>query len=244
VHPLHVYPLAQPLLLALFFLVAFAIAFLQVAVLGYAYERMGLHPRYVYLLLLASLLGSFVNIPVADVFTEHVVPPEEVSFFGIRYFIPAAIDVQRTVIAVNLGGAVIPTLLSIYLVIKNRLYGRSVVGVVAVAVVVHLIAQPVRGVGIALPIFVPPLVTAVVALALSRRQAAPLAYVSGSLGTLIGADLLNLGQIPGLGAPVASIGGAGTFDGIFLTGVLAALLASGFSRVPREGGPEQAGPTP
>ncbi len=29
----------------------------------------------------------------------------------------------------------------------------------------------------------------------------------------------------GLGAPVASIGGTGTFDGIFLTGILAVLLA-------------------
>jgi uncharacterized membrane protein len=46
------------------------------------------------------------------------------------------------------------------------------------------------------------------------------------LGTLIGADLLNLGKIQGLGAPVASIGGAGTFDGIFMTAVLAVLLAS------------------
>jgi uncharacterized membrane protein len=52
-----------------------------------------------------------------------------------------------------------------------------------------------------------------------------LAYISGSLGTLIGADLLNLNNIQGLGAPVASIGGAGTFDGIFVTGILAVLLA-------------------
>jgi uncharacterized membrane protein len=47
--------------------------------------------------------------------------------------------------------------------------------------------------------------------------------------TLIGADLLNLDAVRGLGAPVASIGGAGTFDGIFLTGIMAVLLAS-FSR--------------
>jgi len=38
-------------------------------------------------------------------------------------------------------------------------------------------------------------------------------------------DLLNLGKIRGLGASVASIGGAGTFDGIFLTGIFAVLLA-------------------
>ena len=64
------------------------------------------------------------------------------------------------------------------------------------------------------------------ALALSRRFAAPIAYIGGSLGVLIGADLLNLGQLRSLGASVASIGGAGTFDGIFLTGVIAVLLAS------------------
>jgi uncharacterized membrane protein len=67
---------------------------------------------------------------------------------------------------------------------------------------------------------------AVIALLLSRTNAAALAYVSGSLGALIGADLLNLGNLQGLGAPVASIGGAGTFDGIFLTGILAVLIAS------------------
>ena len=60
---------------------------------------------------------------------------------------------------------------------------------------------------------------------LALGTAAPLAYIAGSLGTLIGADLSNLGRVRGLGAPVASIGGAGTFDGIFLTGILAVLLA-------------------
>jgi hypothetical protein len=35
-----------------------------------------------------------------------------------------------------------------------------------------------------------------------------------------------LGKIHGLGAPVASIGGAGTFDGVFLVGIVAVLLAS------------------
>ena len=85
------------------------------------------------------------------------------------------------------------------------------------------------GRGIALPVFVPPLSAAAVALVLSRPYAPMLAYISGSLGCLIGADLLNLGRIEGLGAPVASIGGAGTFDGIFLTGAFAVLLASIFS---------------
>ncbi len=95
-----------------------------------------------------------------------------------------------------------------------------------VALVLHWLADPVPGLGIAVPVFVPVITTAAVAMALSRTDAAPLAYISGSLGTLIGADLTNLDKVRGLGAPVASIGGAGTFDGIFLTGILAVLIAN------------------
>jgi uncharacterized membrane protein len=101
-------------------------------------------------------------------------------------------------------------------------------GVIATAVItaiIHMLAYPVSDVGIAVPVFVPPIATALVAVLIGRKNAAALAYVSGSLGTLIGADLLNLEAIREIGAPVASIGGAGTFDGIFLTGIMAVLLA-------------------
>src|SRR5258708_24836168 len=86
-------------------------------------------------------------------------------------------------------------------------------------------ATPVRGVGIAVPVFAPVVVTAILAFILSREYAAPLAYIGGSMGTLIGADLLNLDKISGLGAPVASIGGSGTLHGIFLARILSVLLA-------------------
>lgn len=155
------------------------------------------------------------------------------EFFGMQYMIPAVTERAGTVIAINLGGAVIPVILSIYLIVKNRLYLGSVLAVGIVTVVVHLVAYPVPGVGIAAPMFIPPLAAAVVALVISRQHAAPLAYIAGSLGTLIGADLLNLSRIQGLGAPVASIGGAGKFDGIFMTGLIAVLLASLGSRKPR-----------
>ncbi len=131
-----------------------------------------------------------------------------------------------TLLAINVRGALVPILLSVYLIAKKRLYGLSLAGIAVVATVSHLLARPVPGLGIAEPVFVPPLVTVVMALTLSRRFAAPLAYISGSLGTLIGADLLNLDKLQGLGAPIASIGGAGTFDGIFVTGLLAVLYAS------------------
>ncbi len=222
---LHFFPLTLPFILALFLLIGLLITMIEIGVIGYAYEKMGVNRRYVFTLLLLSLLGSYVNIPVAELPAERVVSGQEITFFGMRYVVPLVEEWPRTVIAVNVGGAVIPTLLSFYLLLKNGMYGRSLIGVAIVAAIVHGLAQPVRGMGIAVPTFVPPLVAASTALLLSRRSAPALAYIAGSLGTLIGADLLNLGKIQGLGAPVASIGGAGTFDGIFLTGILAVLLA-------------------
>ena len=154
---------------------------------------------------------------------------KEITFFGMRYVIPMVEGWPRTVIALNVGGAIIPMLLSLYLLVKNRLYGRGLIGIAIVTVIVHMTAYPVKGVGIAVPIFIPPLAAAGVGLLLSWKLAPPLAYIAGSLGTLIGADLLNLGEIQRLGAPIASIGGAGTFDAIFLTGILAVLLAGLFA---------------
>ena len=223
---MHYIPLSLPFFMLFVFLFAFVIAMIEIGILTYAYEQIGVKRRWMFALLLLSILGSYVNIPVAQLPAEHVHSGQVVTFFGMQYIIPLVLDSPRTVVAVNLGGAVIPILLSVYLILKNRMFGKSLIAVSIVTIVVYHLAHPVPGVGIAEPTFVPPLVTAAVVLFISRRQAAPLAYVAGSLGTLIGADLLNLNKIRGLGAPVASIGGAGTFDGIFLTAILAVLLAS------------------
>jgi uncharacterized membrane protein len=151
---------------------------------------------------------------------------QEINFFGMRYPVPLVVDWPGTIIAVNVGGALLPTLMSIYLLVRNGLWGLGLLATACVSFVCYHLAEPVAGLGIALPIFVPAIATAIVALVLSRQYAAILAYVGGSLGTLIGADLLNLGNMQDLGAPVASIGGAGTFDGIFVTGILAVIIAS------------------
>ncbi len=222
---LHYFPLASLFLLALIVLLGLVIFLIQIGLLGYAYEKIGIRREHVFALLLFSLLGSYVNIPVAEMPEKEVLSGQEVNFFGVRHVIPVVEAWPRTVIAVNVGGAILPTLLSLYLLVKNRLYGPGLLGVAIVALAVHWMAYPVRGVGIAVPIFIPPLIAALAALLLSRPSAPALAYIAGSLGTLIGGDLTNLDKIQGLGAPIASIGGAGTFDGIFVTGILAVLLA-------------------
>jgi uncharacterized membrane protein len=227
---LHYFPLALPFLLVLMGLFAVTVAVVTVRLLSFASVSMGVGPRTVLTVLFFSLLGSYVNIPIAYLPEREVSSVAGVTFFGVRYAIPVMHEWPATLLAINVGGAIIPILLSLYLIVKNRLYGLSLAGIAVVATVCHLLAYPVAGLGIAIPIFVPPLVTVLVALVLSRRYAAPLAYISGSLGTLIGADLLNLDKVQGLGAPIVSIGGAGTFDGIFVTGVLSVLYASVVTR--------------
>ena len=210
-------------------LFAALIILIQLRILRYAYMRLGVGPGTALLLLFGSLVGSYFNIPITVLPGQTVRSGEIVDYFGMRYVVPMVTSYPGTVLAVNVGGAVIPTVMSIYLVLRYQLWVQAAIAVIAIALIIHSMATPVRGVGIAVPVFVPPVVTALVALLIARENAAALAYVAGSLGTLIGADLLNLNAVRGLGAPVASIGGAGTFDGIFLTGIMAVLLAS-FSR--------------
>jgi uncharacterized membrane protein len=207
-------------------LVGFFFIVLILRSVRYAYESLGVSSNTAIFLLLATLIGSFFNIPIAELSPERAMSHHHVDFFGMRYAVPAVSHWKGTLVAVNVGGAVIPTLMSIYSLFKRDLWVKGLLATAIVAFVIHWMADPVPGLGIAVPVFIPVVVTAIVAMLLSREDSAPLAYIAGSLGTLIGADLTNLDKVRGLGAPVASIGGAGTFDGIFLTGILAVLLAS------------------
>ncbi len=231
VSPLHYLPLSLPFFSALAGVLAVLWVLLEIGAFSYAYTRLGLNPRMALLVLLVSLIGSYINIPVAELPEQQVAAGRLVDYFGIQYVVPVVVSWPGTIIAVNVGGAVIPTVVSALLLVRHRLWIQGPLAVICVAIVSHLLAHPIYGLGIAVPIFVPALATAVTAILLSRRHAPPLAYIAGSCGTLVGADLLNLGKLQGLGAPVASIGGAGTFDGIFLTGVLAVLIA-GLTRGP------------
>ena len=90
------------------------------------------------------------------------------------------------------------------------------------------LTRPVPGRGLAIPMFIPPVCAALFAILFAREYAAPCAYISGVLGTLIGGDFLNLGKARKLGAGIVSIGGAGVFDGIFLVGVVSVILTAFF----------------
>jgi uncharacterized membrane protein len=222
----HYLPMTPGLFSILVILAVGLVILIQLRILRYAYMRLGVGPGVALLLLFGSLIGSYFNIPI----TVLPGPPpvqsgQIVDFFGMSYVVPVVVSWPGTVLAVNIGGAVIPTVMSAYLVVRYQLWVKAAIATVAIAFIIHSMATPVPGLGIAVPVFAPVVSTAILAFILSREYAAPLAYIGGSMGTLIGADLSNLDKINGLGAPIASIGGAGTFDGIFLTGILAVLLA-------------------
>ena len=231
-------PLTPGLFSILVVLFVGLIILIQLGILRYAYMRLGVGPGIAMVLLFGSLIGSYFNIPITLLPGQPIRSGQIVEFFGMRYIVPVAVSWPGTVLAVNVGGAVIPALMSTYLVIRYQFWLKAALATAAIAFVIHSMATPVPGIGIAVPVFGPVVAAAILAFILSREYAPPLAYIGGSMGTLIGADLLNLDKIGGLGAPVASIGGAGTFDGIFLTGILAVLLAGIASPSrPRPAGP-------
>jgi uncharacterized membrane protein len=191
----------------------------------YAYRRIGIPQGAMLGIIFGELAGSGVNIPITQLHGGTPQSVRDIQIFGTRYRVPVA-SATTTTLAVNLGGAVIPTAVSVFLLVKDAIWWQAAVGVVVVTVIVHLIAHPVEGVGISVPGFIPPVLAAGISLAVAPHMAAPVAYVSGTLGTLLGADLLNIPKLSSLGGGVMSIGGAGTFDGVFLSGIVAVLLVS------------------
>jgi uncharacterized membrane protein len=219
-------PISAPFFAALSAALLFLAILLFFGLLQHVSLRLGIGSGSMLFLLLASLIGSTVNIPLAELPGRQIVSGREIVYFGMRYIVPDVTGWPGTVIAVNVGGAVIPILLSLYLLTLHQIWMRGLVATLVVSAICYAIATPIAGIGIAIPIFTPPLASVIAALVLSRAKAAPLAYVGGSLGTLLGADLFNLDKLANLGAPIASIGGAGTFDGIFMAGLIAVIAAS------------------
>lgn len=106
-------PLGLVFFLAFWFLFALLVGLIQIGILQYVFESMGVSRRYMLALLLFSLLGSYVNIPIAHLPSQHMHTGEVVDFFGIQYVVPVVVNSPGTVLAVNVGGAVIPFLLSV-----------------------------------------------------------------------------------------------------------------------------------
>jgi len=214
-----VFPLSFILLLIL--AIPFLFLVLNYHISELAFVKLGIPANLIFAVFILSLLGGLINIPISKrkITQKDELPPLMSMFF---YYPPR---MREQIIAINVGGAIVPILISIYL-FKFAPIVPVIIATTIITILTKFLARPVPGIGIAMPAFIPPIVAAVLAMLLAHNQnPAAVAYISGVIGTLVGADLLNLNKISKMGGYVLSIGGAGVFDGIFLIGVIAALLA-------------------
>jgi len=218
-----------PVFLFLLLVALLPLAFAQIFVT--ALVKLRLDPNIALIVIIGIFVGSLINIPITRITRQEDVGFHPLTMFGLRDFWPNLQRVRKeTLIAVNVGGCLIPASLAVYEILQLLLLNFEYIILVGLAVTINVgvcywFAKPIPGIGIAMPAFIPPLVAVLSALLLAPAEAPAVAFVAGVLGPLIGADLLHLREVPRLATGMASIGGAGTFDGIVLSGVLAAYLA-------------------
>jgi uncharacterized membrane protein len=228
-----IFPIWLSLALSFLLLLLFPFVFSEVMIVGLT--KLRLEPETAVWIVIAVLLGGLVNIPVSRVAREERVLVHSLAAFGFFDFWPEIKRVRReTIVAVNVGGCLIPTGLAAYelyylsVAAPSALWPAAAASLIAI-VACYLTARPTPRVGIVIPGLIPAFVAAASALILAPDQAPPVAFIAGVAGPLIGADLLNLKAIlqdvPRLETALISIGGAGTFDGIVLSGITAAYLA-------------------
>lgn len=215
----------SPIILFLFLIgLSFILAFVQLGLLTIAFDKLGLSPSTALTLLFASLIGSGINLPLFTIKAEAPMQPLPEQIWQLLRQKDLLFE-GKTLIAVNVGGCLIPVGFSMYLFSNTDINILSALsGISFVTIISYLTSRPIPGLGIGMPILIAPLSAALAAILIDPTHSAPLAYISGTLGVIIGADLIRMKDIHRLGAPMASIGGAGTFDGIFITGIVAVLL--------------------
>lgn len=219
------------LALFLFFLLLILLPFFLAEIMLTALAKLGLNAQQSIMAAIGIFLGSMVNIPVIRFKTPDQVESSASNMFGIsRQVFPNMQQQHSTLLAVNLGGCIIPLMIAGYQMIRLYDFGAHYMlgcGVVVVAniLICQQTARPIENMGIAIPALIPAIAAALLALLFVPDQAPAVAFTAGVLGPLIGADLLHLDEIKKMGTPIASIGGAGTFDGIVLSGIVATLLA-------------------
>ncbi|NBD32603.1 MAG: DUF1614 domain-containing protein [Cyanobacteria bacterium] len=217
-----------PVSLLLFLLLLFLLPFLWIAItleiVEIAVAKLGFSPNMAVLIFVAMLVGSTINIPLYRIESVKPIVPDVRDLWLQQFWgIPLHKVRQKTVVALNVGGGLIPVLLAIYEFTRSN--PMAILGVtVIVTVVSYFSAQIVPGIGIQMDALISPLTATISAVLIAEPIAPSIAFAGGILGTLIGADLLHLREIQRMSAGVLSIGGAGVFDGIAMCGLFALLL--------------------
>jgi uncharacterized membrane protein len=158
----------------------------------------------------------------------------EIIIFGFNISNIYLFSYDNWRVGINMGGAIIPILLSFYLTIKKKIPLKKIfIGILIVAIIAFFVTRPVaeRGIIASFPYWLlPALFASIISVILLWKnfiKAAPLAYISGTIGVLIGADFFHLPELLSYSTEKvtnAIIGGADVFDMIFITGIIAVIL--------------------
>jgi uncharacterized membrane protein len=176
-------------------------------------------------------VGAMINIPFWRIERTQWVMDDPLCVFGLGGLFPSLCMRRReTILAVNVGGCLAPVGLAIYELYHLASTGGDILVSTLIITVTNVlfcwsISRPVANVGVVMPVLLPAGLAASLALIFAPGHAAPVAFIAGVLGPLIGADLFHLSAVARTQVGVASIGGAGTFDGIVLSGLIAAYLS-------------------
>jgi uncharacterized membrane protein len=227
-------PLSIFAIIILIALLILVVPLLILGVIGSAFTRLGFSWISALAIVLLMLFGSFVNIPVYKFRRDMIrIAPPDSSVFG-DYMQSTPVPIWDSTIAINLGGAVIPVVVSLYIMYQATLItGTSLLisvcaGIILVAAITFVSTRSVPGSGIQVSTLIPGLTALLAGLMLSGGTglaAAVTAFVSGIAGTLLGGNIAHLFRIKDLDLPLVSIGGAGTFGAVFICCILPALIA-------------------
>ncbi|MDD4137111.1 MAG: DUF1614 domain-containing protein [Methanoregula sp.] len=227
-------PLSVIALILLIALVILIVPLLFLGLVGAAFTRLGFSWIAALAVVLLMLFGSFVNIPLYRIKRDMIrVDNEALPFAGAGNPFGSA-PVWETVISLNLGGALIPAAISVYLLYRATviegvaLLQPVAAGIIIVAIIAWLATRSVPGYGLRAPLFIPGLAALLCGLLLTGGMglsAGVTAFVAGTAGTLLGAGVAQLPRIRDIEIPEVSIGGTGMFGAIFLACILSALIA-------------------
>src|SRR5256885_6387055 len=144
----HYLPLTPGFFSILLVLLAGLIILIQLRILRYAYMKLGVGPGAAMFLLFGSLIGSYFNLPIAVLPGKPVMAGQIIEFYGMQYVVPQVVSWPGTILAVNVGGAVIPTMMSTYLVIRYQLWLKAAIATAGIAFLIPSIGTPGGGNGI------------------------------------------------------------------------------------------------
>ncbi|MDP3564754.1 MAG: DUF1614 domain-containing protein [Methanoregula sp.] len=215
-------------------LIIILIPLFLLGMIGAAFTKLGLSWISAIIVVLLMLFGSTVNIPLYRIKRDMVrMSPDTTAVFGSGS--PWQADpVWETIVSINLGGAILPVCISLYLlyqamsVTSTSLMIPVGVGILIVAFITYVATRPVPGVGLGVPLIIPALTALLMGMLLFGGAGIPatvVAFVSGTIGTLLGGNIARLYRVRDLEVPEMSIGGTGTFSAIFICCILPALIA-------------------